>query len=166
MVGEVVVVGHGPSLNACLGHLIDRMTVVRVKEWPPHSHYAPEHFGTRCDYLVTKKPRVTPGVTNWVWTDEEGVGPWLAYWRGCCPVNKTGKPSHGLIGCFLALEYLKPKALHVIGFDRVLGNLDTYKWWPKEGKANTLGCHDWAAEKRALEGLGVPIIDLSKVTHA
>lgn len=163
---EVVIVGHGPSLNCSLGHLIDRMTVVRVKHWPPPSHYAPEHFGTRCDYLVTKKPMVTPNVTNWVWTDEDGVGSWLGYWQAQLPRNKSRKPSHGLIGVFCALHYLRPQALHLIGFDRVLGDLQTYKWWPKEGGANTLGCHDWEAEKRALEGLGIPIIDLSKVLHA
>jgi hypothetical protein len=166
MVGEVVVVGHGPSLNCFKGAQIDAMTVVRVKHWPPPSHYYPEHMGTRCDYLVTKKPQPLEGVTNLLWEDGVGVGDWWAYWLSHEPRNKSRKPSHGLIAVFCAVHLLKPTSVNVIGFDRVFGNLETYKWWPKEGGANTLGCHDWAAERRALDGIGIPIIDLSKVTDA
>lgn len=158
----IVVVGHGPSILSGLGAVIDQLTVIRLKEGLRPD---PKHWGTRTDYLCARSSAFQHGsVPFWHFSDTGWTAKWLDYFYSFEPRIAfkpiRPKPSTGLCAVFCAMEYLKPKELAFIGFDRLLDpDRETYKWhalrsspWP----------HDAHAEHRALYGLGLSIIDLVK----
>lgn len=70
---------------------------------------------------------------------------WYSYYRQ----YSTSKPSTGLCTVFAAVEHLAPASIALIGFDFVLWGAPLWR-------------HDAAGEKRAIEGLGIPVADLFK----
>lgn len=160
----IVVVGHGPSVLSGLGAVIDSCTVVRVKFGDKAD---PKHWGTRTDYLcgrsVRHADRLPQGAVFWHFNDYGWTDKWLEYFRSFRPTFSTeygdivAKPSHGLCAAFACMEYLKPKELAFIGCDRLLRpDEQTWKW----NSGEQCFPHDWHAEHRALQGLGIQITDL------
>ena len=159
MVREVVVVGHGPSALSGLGAIVDSLTVVRCKGEPGPDLAA--HMGSRTDYMVLRRERAYagPGVR---WELPHIPPEWADYWAACKPRANVLKVSHGLGAALLTVSKLAPERIYLYGCDRLLGNLETGKYFDTKPDAwkETLTCHDWPAEQRAIQGLGIPVIDL------
>jgi len=106
-----------------------------------------------------------PGTKFWHFGGDWTVK-WLDYFESFRPrfPTKYGdiatKPSHGLCAAFACMEYLKPKELAFIGCDRLLRpDEQTWKW----NSGEQCFPHDWHAEHRALQGLGITIHDLRDI---
>jgi hypothetical protein len=154
----IVIVGHGPSINVCLGHLIDRHPVVRLKHGLT-KHQPREHFGTRTDYICGRSELYRPrGIPFWLFSDRS---PWITYYAQFKP--RPWKPSHGLSAVFCAIEHLKAREIALIGFDRVLHPCDenSQKWNDTPGPPRRWA-HDQRAENECLRSLGVTIIDFAR----
>lgn len=148
--------------------MIDSFCVVRCKA-PLPTGCKTEDYGTRTDHLLLRPggPHEsyarTYGIDYWSFPFEgHGFPQWVSYWKKYSP--KLRKYSHGLAAAFMAVEHLKPDALWVIGYDRLMGRYETGKSW--ESKLDTwkysMSAHDWEAEHNALLGLGVPIHELCR----
>lgn len=160
----ICIVGHGPSILAGCGSVIDSCTVIRVKRG-----YIGERkdWGHRTDYLCGRGARDTEGLPEVPFWHFAEYFPWskrwVDYFESFGPRYPASlgdivpKPSHGLCAAFAAMEYLKPQELAFIGCDRILRpDETTWKW----NSGPTCFPHDWHAENRALHGLGIKIIDL------
>jgi hypothetical protein len=118
-------------------------------------------MGTRTDYIVLRKERAYAGTAARWELPTYGPPEWRDYWLACKP-RGTLKPSHGLGAILLTVTNLKPKEIYLYGCDRLMGNLETGKYFDTKPYAwkDTLTAHDWAAERRAIAGLGIPVVDL------
>lgn len=163
----LVIVGHGTSiLRAKIGKWLDDQTVVRLKNAPMGE---PEIWGTRTDYICTRKEywigERKPSVEHWMFMrgkdspgrrfcDLDRWTNWYACYSGM-------KPSHGLCAAMCAVEFLNPDAIGVIGFDSMM-----HPDVKEQGKYNRqpgAWFHDRHAEAKALYDLGPRIINLE--TH-
>lgn len=156
----LVIIGHGPSINCTLGHLIDRNEVIRLKHGLTRD-MPREHFGTRTDYICGRSNLFRPekaGPTFWHFKDES---PWVKYYAQFKP--KMWKPSHGLCAVFCAIDYLQPKEIALIGCDRMLYADDdrSKKWNSPPTKAHPWP-HDQRAERECLFSLGITIVDFAR----
>ena len=154
----IVIVGHGPSVNACLGHLIDRHTVVRLKQGLT-KHQPREHFGTRTDYTCGRSELYRPKHgAFWLYQDDCAFGRFFSTFK-----PRPWKPSHGLSAIFCAIELLKAREIALIGFDRVLYPHDgcSQKWSDAPGPPRRWA-HDQRAEHECLHSLGVTFIDFAR----
>lgn len=165
---NVVIVGHGPSVLCGLGAVIDsHKTVIRLKHGLTNNQPV-EHFGTRTDIICARSHLFAqPGIGFWLFPalpDPVAVK-WLKHYWEYGPKTKGGKPSTGLCAVFMAMEYLKPKTISLIGFDRVLNPQDqeSGKWFqkPQRNRFGT-GSHDQDAEGRCLRALPVRIINMAE----
>ena len=159
----LIVIGHGPGIvGKGLGPWIDQQTVIRLKGAPmPNS----ADWGTRTDYLSTTKPHycnpLTPGERWCFGNPEKGyrrpdVDKWLAYFSGFVG-PKRRKPSNGLCAVFCAVEFLKPDAIGLVGFDAALHpERNSGKWWDDKPPKWS---HDQQAEYAALHNLGIKVIE-------
>lgn len=150
-----MIVGHGPSILSGLGAVIDsHETVIRLKGCPTEPE---EHFGTRTDILCARSHIFEkPGVKFWL--ADPLPGKWGDYYRQ----YGRYKPSTGLCAVFCALEYLKPREISLIGFDRLLRDGPGWKW-NDPPHVRRFVSHDGAAESACLQSLPVRIVDLVKV---
>src|SRR5262245_10043677 len=145
----LIIVGHGPSIvGKRLGPWIDKQRVVRLKyaERPN-----PTDWGTRTDYVCASSPSFWtdkcrpdfPDCEKWVLASKKRKIPkgdwrianpeWDDYFLAFKPEGFP-KPSTGLKAVFCAVEFLKPDEIGLIGFDRVLHNSNTSKWFHEQGK--------------------------------
>jgi hypothetical protein len=143
-------------------------TVIRLKAGLVPSQL-PEHFGTRTDVICARSHLFErPGVKFWLFPalPDPVAEKWLKHYWEFGPKTKGGKPSVGLCAIFLAMEYLKPKSISLIGFDRVLNPLDdtSGKWnqRPFKNRFGT-GSHDQDAEGRCVRALPVKIVNLAEM---
>jgi hypothetical protein len=142
-------------------------TVIRLKHGLIASQPI-EHFGTRTDVICARSHIYErPEFDFWLFPalPDPLAEKWLKHYWEFGPKTKNGKPSVGLCAVFLAMEYLKPKSISLIGFDRVLNPDDdsSGKWFqkPYRNKFGT-GSHDQDAEGRCLRALPVKIINLAE----
>jgi len=127
------------------------MTVVRLKNGRTA---APEHWGTRTDYLCGRSLSFAkPGCEFWFYGDEI-EHKWDSYYA----LFSDAKPSHGLCAAFCAMENLSPSRLWFIGCDRLLGGEGEFLKW--HSRMPRVTPHDFRAEREALHSLGVEITDL------
>jgi hypothetical protein len=184
----LVIVGHGPSvLKRPLGSWLDTQTVVRLKSAPmPDKAY----WGSRTDYLAGtgidwrvefhKTHKAKPPF--WLW-DKHGafrhivnhptmrqkrshvldeniyftdIDRWSNYFNEFKP--EKPKPSTGLTAIFAAVEQ-GFEEIALLGFDSFFTDKVTGKW-NVDPKLAIWG-HDQLAEQRALQGLGIKVIDAS-----
>lgn len=156
----LLIVGHGPSILSGLGPVIDQHTVVRLKSGKTGDA---KDWGTRTDYLCARSASFAqPGIPFWHFPEGEWARWWLDYFNSFEPripfKPRLPKPSTGLCAVFCAMEFMKPKEIALIGFDRMLNpDRETFKW---NSTQSTCWPHDSHAERKALLGLGIPIIDL------
>lgn len=160
-----VIVGHGPSVTRReLGEWIDSQTVVRLKNAPMPS---PEHFGTRTDYICSRKD-------HWVMPRRQDVGylmfqqgepkrnVWFAnvsHWEPWFAQYTQAKPSHGICAVMCVQERFRPDVVAVIGFDSIFRPevIKTGKWYDRNPN---VWFHDQQAESRAIHDIGPRIINL------
>ena len=160
--GMIVIVGHGPSVvGRKLGRFIDDSIVIRLKGAPKPNA---EDWGTRTDYVsTTRAVFVTKRLPceHWIFGKEEpkyrrgDVDRWLTWFH-----QFTGrKPSNGLCAAMMAVQFLQPARLGVIGFDSIMHpNIRKTGKWNDEHPADWW--HDQHAEHKALHSLGMEIVDL------
>lgn len=160
----VVIVGHGPSILSGLGHVIDSMTVIRLKDGLKNPKLQQAvHWGTRTDYLCARSGVYRKeGIPYWHFHDDSGRGPyWLEYFAQFKP--KIWKPSIGLTAVFMAIDRLDVKEIALIGFDRILNQEDMRSAkWDRPDKPKHAWGHCQRAERQCLDSLGIRIIDLVK----
>jgi len=149
----IVIVGHGPSIFGC-GAVIDSGEVIRCKRALP-SACSVNDFGTRTDYVVARTREYVPRGAVWWKYPDQGWEHWNAYFRGFSDARKY---SHGLAAVFMAVDHLAPLALHLAGCDRLLGRPHTPKAWESRIQAHPE--HDWEGEAKALQGLGIKILEV------
>jgi hypothetical protein len=166
----IVVVGHGPGVLKGLGSWLDGQTVVRLK----HAERPDAlNWGTRTDYVCASSPSFWtdkrragfPDCECWVLAEKEvprgawkhADKRWFDYFRRFDPYFP--KMSTGLKAVFCAMEFLEPREIGLLGFDRVLHpEVATSKWFHEQGKFHY--GHDAHAEHRCLKSLGVKILEL------
>lgn len=124
------------------------MTVVRLKEGL-RPDQPKEHFGTRTDYRCARSLVYSP---DWHFADPPH---WMRFYRQ----YSDKKPSTGLCAVFCAIDALNPQSIAVIGFDRVVNPQNVSRKW-YERDAPQMWDHDQTAENKALNALGIEIIDL------
>lgn len=158
----LVIVGHGPSIvGKGLGKWLDEQTVVRMKTVKlPNS----EDWGTRTDYLcgtstssnvldcefwlLSKKPfrNIKPNL--------KALDPsWFDYFASFKP---KAKPSTGMRAIFAAIQFLDPKEIGLVGFDRMKepdGN--SGRWWDP---VRNFYLHDAHTERKVVESLDVDLV--------
>jgi hypothetical protein len=155
----LLIVGHGPSALCGRGSVIDQYRVVRLKKGLTPD-MPREHFGTRTDVICGRSNIYRQeGVEFWTFPDDS---PWIEYYRQFDP--KIWKPSHGLSAVMCAIDRVQPKAITLIGFDRILYQDDVRsKKWNTAGRPSPHAWpHDQRAEYECLFSLGVEIIDLAR----
>jgi hypothetical protein len=168
----LVIVGHGPSIvGKRLGSWLDKQEVVRLKHAERPNAL---DWGTRTDFVCASSPSFWtdkrredfPECEKWVLASKDvpkgdyrlASREWYGYFRGFKPEGFP-KPSTGLKAVFCAVEFLKPKEIGLIGFDRILRpDVATSKWFHEQGKY--LYGHDAHAEHRCLFSLPVKVVDL------
>ena len=130
-----MVIGHGPSIYSGLGAVIDSMVVVRLKRGLASHDFT--HWGSRTDYLCARSARYDHGaVPFWLLKDRYSQYPSLS------------KPTTGLCAVLEVFERLKPEAVSVIGFDRLMHP-------ERPDPPDTWLAHDKYAEHDLLMQLGV-----------
>lgn len=163
----LVIVGHGPGVLRASGEWIDQQQVVRLKSGPRPLPC----FGTRTDFLCATglawRSRFEGSPQFWLFdpardyerverlgkASADGVffadtPRWMRYFEQFSEM----KPSTGLCAVFCAVE-LGHTELVLVGFDSFrTDDKRTGKWFDPDPKT---WIHDQAAERRALEGLGI-----------
>lgn len=168
----IVIVGHGPSiLSRRIGAWIDGQTVVRLKTAPIPD---PDFCGSRTNYIFSRQYRfllpIRPQVEyllfvpNQYREHHEGMKARYAddlKWEAWYRQFSTKKISTGLCAICTVIDLMQPKEIGLLGFDAVLGGKNDSagnKWF--DDRRPWLS-HDPCGEKRALESLGVEIVNLA-----
>jgi hypothetical protein len=157
----LVIVGHGPSLlTKQRGAWLDEQTVVRLKGCPKPD---PVFFGTRTDYQFVNKLGCPPqGCPVWGFAFMPNGVPrarnadrkrWMSYFETFNP--SWFKPSSGLRAIFCAVEFLSPKQIGLVGFDKFMDATKNPNKWNQDPFDAPPGAkeHDYAAERKCAESL-------------
>jgi hypothetical protein len=168
----IVIVGHGPGIvGKRLGSWLDTQRVVRLKKAEKPDAV---DWGSRTDVVCATSHLYRPENGMFWWFPKAGnykdeanmrvadVAMWRKFYADC---GGTKGPSSGLCAIFCAVEFERPDAIGLAGFDNLLypDQKGWGKWWQPRHKYYYDA--DGEADHKAAMALDVKLVDVTKEIH-